>query len=445
VLSCPEPIDPTSLHDAAFSVDAVGQGEGAKVRLKLLRNFDDDQVEGDWESRALLALEFDRVLAPGTYQVFYDNRLGSVTDFRGNFVGMWLWRNPVTFRVGFEEDQGETTLDFIDDRDALPLVIEGSDGTAHWSDSGRVTIRYPAAAGHGVLGALELTGAGLPAQDLHTTRITLAPNVEQGLTGAGLVVLRAQGRIELSGRLVRRAGAPAQPMFPPLASLVSNPPRRTTLTDFLERAEADGSTWTVIVAGGDLVVDGTLEVDTPLLLVSGGRVRGLGSIKPTGAARDQVWQLGDGSFESKFQSPEHAAPRPAPALVMDAPLVNNLRTSLVYSVVSSPQPRRSPPGTWIELEAICRPPAQARVHFAPRDLEIGDTVRRAVLAVRPWELGGDGPCRVVIELLIGPALAPDDAQGQPQAWTPPLEIDDGRLPPWDPPFVDRVRLVWSRH
>lgn len=444
VLRCPEPIDPTSLHDEDFLVEPDDpHATTAQVRLELLRNFDDEQVDATHEKGALLALRFYPPLAPGTYRIAYVGRPGHLTDFRGWPVGRVLALNKLSFRVGFEEEKSETTLDFDDDEDALPLVIEGSDGTAYWTDDGRVTVRYPAAAGHGQLGAVELSGAALASQDLHATRITLGAHVEQTLPSAGLVVLRAQGRIELSGKLVRRAGAAPAPMFEVFEEY-GRPMARTTLTDFLERAVADQPAWTIVIAGGDLVVDGTLEIDTPLLLVAGGRVRGLGYIKPSGAARDQLWQLGDGGFDSTFQSPARGTPRRAPALVMDAPLINTLLEPLVYSVVSSPQPRRTLPETWLEPEIIGSLHGEWRVHFAPRDLEVGDSVPRDRLARSPSALEGGGACRVVIELVVGPAPPPPSQDDQPPAWDPPLVIEDSRLPPWDPPFVDRVRLVWSK-
>jgi hypothetical protein len=458
VLRCLEPIDPSSLRDEDFWVEPVDlEADVARVRLELLQNWDDDQVDAEHESRALLAVRFDRQLAPGTYQLVYVGRPGSLTDFRGNPVGRLLAYNKPKFRVGFEEEQSETTLDFVDEKDALPLVIEGSDGTAYWSDDGRVGVRYPAAAGHGHDGVVELAGAALAEHDLHATRITLGAGVEQRLPSSGLVVLRAQGRIVLDGKLVRRTGAPAPAMFEPLGDVLATPPRRTTLSEFLARAAGEDPTWTVVIAGGDLVVDGTLEIDTPLLLVAGGRVRGLGFIKPSGAARDQIWQLGEGGFDTTYQSPERGTPRPASTLVMDAPLINTLLEPLVYSVVSSPQPRRTLPETWIEHEAIgsqiwsrATPDGshgEWRVHFAPRDLDVGDSVPRGRLVGSPWALSGDGACRVVIELVVLPAEPPKDAEnpdGEPPAWDPPLAIDDTRLPPWDPPFVDRVRLVWSK-
>ena len=48
----------------------------------------------------------------------------------------------------------------------------------------------------------------------------------------------------------------------------------------------------MLVAGGVLVVDGEIDVSTPLLLVAGGRIRGTGAVR--GAQPTQVFRLGEG-------------------------------------------------------------------------------------------------------------------------------------------------------
>ncbi len=424
-LRCSEPLDPTSLFDEDFRVEPEDTrlDVSRRVRLELVQNFDDEQVAGRNETRALLAVHFESTLPAGGYTLHFQGRPGSLTDFRGFPVARRLAGTPtgLRFRVG---EPDELDLDFVDDDEAVPLVVEGSDGTAYWSDDGRVRVRYPRAAGSGAAGRVELGGAPLPSADLHAVRLTLPRERECVLPERGLVVLRAQGRVELAGRLVRRTGGGAPRMFPPLGRTAV--PR--TLTEFLAAAEAESPAWTVIVAGGDLVVDGVLDFDGPLLLVAGGRVRGVGEVRLAPEAAEQLWILGEGDFATDFRSAFRTPPRRASALEIDPPLANVLVEPLVFSIVSSPLPRRQQVGRWREQAAVGGGgQGRWRVLFAPSELPVAPAVPRGLLTDVPWEQAEPGPCRLAVELTLEPA------PGGPAEPTPR----------WDPPFVDRVHLAWS--
>lgn len=424
-LRCGEPLDPTSLFDEDFRVEPEDTrlDVSRRVRLELVQNYDDEQVSGRNETRALLAVHFESTLPAGGYTLHFQGRPGSLTDFRGFPVARRLAGTPsgLRFRVG---EPDELDLDFVDDAEAVPLVLEGSDGTAYWSDDGRVRVRYPRAAGHGEHGHVTLGAGPLPSADLHAVRLTLPQGSECVLPESGPVVLRAQGRVELAGRLVRRTGGGAPRMFAPLGRTAA----MRTLSEFIAAAEREGPAWTVIVAGGDLVVDGTLEFDGPLLLVAGGRVRGVGEVRLAPEASEQLWILGEGDFATDFRSAFRTPPRRAQTLEIDPPLENLLREPLVFSVVSSPLPRRQRVGRWREQAAVGGGGQGTwRVLFAPSDLPAGPAVPRGLLTDVPWEQPVPGPCRMAVELLLAPPAA-DPATGQ--------------APRWDPPFVDRVHLAW---
>ncbi|MEZ6014125.1 MAG: hypothetical protein R3F49_03350 [Planctomycetota bacterium] len=444
VLECLEPIDPSSLDDEYFWIFDERLAVAFPVRLELLRNFDDEQVATTLEPRALLALHLEqssgRPLEPGTYTLKGGVGAGSrpPTDFRGGTVAR-LPHEGLKVIVGSEEQRDEVALEFVEDQDALPLVLEGSDGTAFWSSDGRVSVRYPAAAGDGSAGRVTLEGRPLEQRDLRATRLDLPAGVVQDLPAEGLVVLRAQGRMELTGRLRRRVeGAAPRPMF---ERGLGGPKVRQGLSQFLAAAAQEDAPWTVIIAGGDLVIDGVVEVDSPTLLVAGGRVRGGGHVTLDGAAQKQLWILGEGGFDATLDPPRRMPPSRAPGLDMDAPLENPLREPLVYSVVSSPLPRNETPGRWREHEAIGGgTEGEWLVHFAPRELPPGDVVGRSVLVSRPWELPS-GACRVVIELRILARPGAGASAGPDGVLDPPAPA--GLAMPWDPPFVDRVRLAWS--
>jgi len=433
VLRCAEPINPASLDASALRLTTSDDRPMSEtnIRLELLQNFDDEQLDGVEQSNALLAVHFEPELPPADYRLYEVSQRGALTDFRDNPVS-WSLRMGLPFRVGGQVDTSDYSLDFVDDVVAVPLAVEGADGTAHWANDGRVRVHYPAAAGDGRDGGFVLDGTPLATEDLHTTSLRLDAGVEQVLPASGLVILRAQGRIELSGRLVRRGdeGRAIPNMFDALPE--AQVPERT-LSEFLESAREQDPDWTVIVAGGDLVLDGTLELDGPLLLVCGGRLRGRRLPELTGSGARQLWVLGDGGFDLEVNMGRDERDRPAP-LVLDEPTRNLLRTPLVFCAVSSPLPLRIEPERWREPEAIGRghrgpsgPHGDWAVHFLPRVLEL-DPIPRAALARTPWEVG-ESTCRVVLELTLQPARVRPDGTLDPERW--------------DPPFIDRVRLVWA--
>ena len=305
-----------------------------------------------------------------------------------------------------------------------------SDGTAHWDGTGRVEIRYPRAAGDGADRRQVLEGA-FGEGDLQATRLTVPSGEELRLEGEGLVVLRSQGRVDLIGDLVRRTGVPPRPMWarpgeegPPVGGTVED------LSRWLERARAANEPWTVIIAGGDLVVRGKIDVDTPLLLVAGGWIRGAGQPR---TAPGQLWLLGSGGgFDLRHHADPTAMPVLDPPLTIDPPLVNRLRETVTFVAVSAPAPKLVEPRSWGAPEVVAYEPApragKKRGAALVQYLTVGEPalteelLGQAIRHEEPMGAVGDragGRVRLRVELVVHPFPGP-----------------------WDPPFLDRVRLRW---
>ena len=287
VLSCAEPLDPSTLVAENYWLrcrDETVLAGRIPVTARFTANYDEGEAPYG-EPAAVIELLPSRYLPPGLYD-FVVARDAELRDFGGNPV----WRMGVGAAVErlevvlpnadpSVEEATDLTIEFVrQDRHLLTLLSPPeSDGTLTW-EAGRATVRYPRAAGDGSHGPQEL-GAGWPnpgwsggdGLDLHATRVSLSAGETVALEQSGLVVLRAQGSFTIDGELRRRTPAPGCP------EVVANPLKRPapTLTSWLEQLGAEGQAWTVLVAGGDLTLGerAVIDVDTPLLLVVGGQIR----------------------------------------------------------------------------------------------------------------------------------------------------------------------------
>lgn len=173
-------------------------------------------------------------------------------------------------------------------------LVQGVDGTAKWSGDGAVAVRFPRAAGSGRDGHKRLQGAVLRPQ-LEATRIEVVDGTTAELPSEGLVVLAAQRSVDIAGTLRRRVERGARKRrnseahaawmrrvvrleedweTPELFPMIPTRDEPTvTLSEWLAEAVAADEAWTVIVCGGDLRVSGLLDVDGPLLIVTGGWIR----------------------------------------------------------------------------------------------------------------------------------------------------------------------------
>lgn len=409
-------------------------------------------------------------------------QLATLRDFSGQ--PLVSPRSYSTIDVRFERT-GNTgpAAEYVEDflrttpaRARLALAVPGCDGTPVWDDTGRVEVRYPAAAGDGEAGEVEL-GARETRNDVSATRIVLPSGVTCALeAGDGPCVLRAQGSLRIAGALVRRGpaatGADIASRDPELFYDGKGSRPVATLSAWLARqlatpgagsaadpATPSGATgarralpWTILIAGGDLVVDGSIEVDTPLLLVAGGVVRVTGHVR--GRQDDeigQVWILGDGGGLD-IKPRVNLVRR---GLALDPPIgANPLRTPLRLCAMSDALPsesgrvarwrgadvRGSRPLAGIESSGSEERGSQpnTRSDFAGGRDGANGTWRVRFLTARDIPPGPDFRARWVDD----PQQLPiTDGSGGRLVFFVELEVPVGGS--WSPPFVDRLRVSWD--
>ena len=437
-------IDPTSVRGGDFKLvrlrDSALASESvfdlfARVRENeplarrvLPRGIHPQGNEEAWRAERRAALieltPVQQPLEPGRYQLRYQpaeppagEEAWSLRDFSGRQLDTNLLRFTRVIQVEAGTDsnaRGEAFVeDFVDKGLRTPLSVPDSDGTAAWDGTGRVEVHYPLAAGDGSAGAVAL-GETEARKDLQATSLDLAAGASCRLSDEpGLVVLRAQGRITFQGRLERHASARE-----PLDCLSE---RGKALSDWLARSQAAGPSWTIVIAGGDIVIGEQAEIvsDVPVLLVAGGQVRNLGKAAlpagkfwmQSGAASSRALpEAGDACFE------------------LDPPVgLNPLRAPLRYAVVSGPVPPTGRVLRWISAQAggglepskigsttSGKTPSSFSVHYFPADSpQVPDFSKGPT---SPVFLPQPGPVRFVVELVIG-----DDHY-------------------WQTPFLDRVQL-----
>ena len=295
-----------------------------------------------------------------------------------------------------------------------PLAVPGTDGTAWWGgESGRVEVRFLEASGDGRAGDVVL-GESLELADLHAVRIRQAgPEVSTALdAGPGCVVLRAQGSLRIEGSLRRRG---SQPPFEDFRA-------GETLSAWIARMQAESRSVTVLVASGDILVTGDIDLEGPLLLAAGGRVRLVGQRMVRASS---LYVVGDFGGQTSFltSSLDKEAPvfpiLSAP-LRLDPPEVNRLVEPLTFAVRSAPIPRQGRVRRWHPLQVAPGGRAGAgayRVRF------VGERSAAAgageVLVDDPMRLEDCPTLRLQVELRVDPG------------------------PTWDPPWVDYVELSWE--
>lgn len=401
VLDAGEPLDPRSLRSEDFLLEKP-DGRAVRVAARLVENHDPHALPSRGGTR--LELLPERPLRTGRYVL---RQRPGLVDFGGNPV-------PVAVRGGIElfvagADLREVFVEgFLGTTRRSSRAVAGADGTAYWGGDGLVTIRWPAAAGDGRRGEVSLKGEVVEA-DIAATRLEVPSAASARLPETGLVVLRSQGRLRVAGLLERRSAA-----GPPMRFEAQEP-----LSHWLRRAAAEGGPWTVLVAGGDLVVDGKIHVDGPLLLVAGGRLRVIGEVE---SAADELWLLGDGGGPGL---PPWASRAP---LVIDAPEANRLRAPLTFAVLTDPLPPLGGVTRWLDAGVVAEDRGGTlRVRYVPAGAELSGPPESWGAREHPGALRGAAALLVLVELSVDP---------------PPADLE---VPvPWRPPVVDEVYLVFER-
>lgn len=442
-LECAEPLDPRSVHADDFELRRVvphraGGGraplERVPLRVELQRNARGGARLALW-ARAPGEGDAPRALAPGEYHLWIDPARNRLRDLGGHpVVPAWSGASPPTLELEVVERVlgprlGRLREEFVDARLRSPAPVAGADGSAAWSDSGLVHVRYSPAFGRGLDGALELA-PGAVAGSIEATRLVLPAGVSCELPEQGLVALAAQGRLELAGTLTRAserperrraegeswldwslraaAGTPSE-IASPLESARGSQGEGSALSRWLSAAREGGERWTVLLAGGDLVISGALRTDGPLVLVAGGRVRISGWVEAS-----EIWIVGDGGGGDA-----RPTERPLP-LVFDAPLANPLLEELVLAVQSGPiRPQRGPAG-WSPASAVGRAGAGSFAvrYFGERELA-GGGVELVGPVDDPVLLQDCAALRFAVELRVPPGAR------------------------WDPPVLDALELSWD--
>ncbi|MFT5079645.1 MAG: hypothetical protein ACI84E_000286 [Planctomycetota bacterium] len=423
----------------AIAVQAVlveNTPEGARVELRA--------VEGQPGEA-----QFPRVLEQGEYHLVVREAAdgipgegAGVFDFGGHPVrSAWaLSQLPATLEVGAFRGTGGNRFhrfEFLSRDMRSPAEVPGCDGMALWGGAGFVGIRLPRSAGNGSAGAMDL-GAGkelirAAGNDLNGSRITIGTGRELDLSAsAGCVVLRSQGAMRISGDLTRlsetgQAARGAEETWGQwhgrLQSLEITTPSMSFglgegLDAWIAKAKQAGNNWTVLVSGGDLIIDGDLRLDGPLLLAAGGRVRIAGSIE----ARE-IWIVGDGggaNLQPMAKSAEFRNAGRSPMLHFEEPEGNPLVVPIKVAVLSSPIRPSGEKIKWRMASIGARQGAgMVRVRFlGERDLPGGGVES------------------------IGPVddLSLLDRCGAVRLW---IELEASPGPMWDPPMLDFVELSWN--
>jgi len=442
-LECPEPLDPRSVHAADYELRRVLPRSPGRERLPLERVPLRVELKRNERGGARIALwarapgegDAPRALAPGEYHLWIDPARNRLRDLGGHPVPpAWSGASPPTLELEVVERVvgprlGRLREEFVDARLRSPVPVAGADGSAAWSDTGLVHVRYSPAFGRGLDGALEL-GPGVIAGWIEATRLVVPAGVSCELPEQGLVALGAQGRLELAGTLTRAserperrraegeswldwslrvaAGSPSE-IASPLASARGAHGEGAALSRWLDAARESGERWTVLLAGGDLVISGALRTDGPLVLVAGGRVRISGWVEAS-----EIWIVGDGGGGEA-----RPTERPLP-LAFDAPLGNPLLEELVLAVQSGPiRPQRGPAG-WSPASAVGRSGAGSWTVRYLGERELADGGVELVGPVDdPMLLQDCAALRFAVELRVPPGAR------------------------WDPPALDALELSWD--
>jgi len=426
---CGEPIDPSTLfaEDFLLQVSAV---DVIPLRADLLSNDEEGAlielrpVDGEGQLRALPV---------GSLWLWMKQSESRLRDFGGHPVlPVWLGQ-PSAGRLEVLEQEdalnvGTYVESFIDQSRRSPEQVAESAGTAHWAD-GVVSIRFPAAAGTGEAGRVVLSGEE-GRSELHTTELSVPSGKLARLTGDGLVVLRSQGRMTIDGSLRRDVeGKQREAEGLGLRDYAEwhrwadereewDVPgmhfrERESLSHWLAEAAELDLAWTVLIAGGDLVVRGELWFDGPLLLIAGGRILINGEIRRRPL---QLWTL-----PKPLSSRTATRPRLAP-LYMDAPITNPLQEPLTWTVKSTPPPSPSGAKNWrlVAVQGEDRG-GEIRIGYIGERHTAGSVITVGPVD-RPELLEGCSAIRMRIDLTVG------------------SKTDSAR---WDPPILDTVELAWE--
>ncbi|HEV8111292.1 MAG TPA: Ig-like domain-containing protein [Planctomycetota bacterium] len=478
-LACDKPIDPSTVVADAFLLTflptdpqrtrtsppkpvgvrvRVVEDEPEVARRPRPADASSSATAEAWERErraCVIELNPDRRFGAGTWELKLRPESPETGPWLRDFGGrpVLLAEPSASFRISVDDPsadarRGELSEEFDGRLLFSPVAVPGYDGTAYWKDSGRVEVRYPAAAGNGEAGVVVL-GAREDRADVQATSIELPKDSECRLSSKpGLVVLRCQGRMSIGGKLVREAPWDAHTKDDATLNRWEElcASRRTSsqsLSDWLAEVRAADANWTVLIAGGDLAIDDSLTTTTPLLLVAGGRVRVSGLVH--GASH--FVEGGTGTVGCVYLLREGGGfgivptrPHVAPILVDEPQGPNPLRVPLRFAALSGPIPQRGEIVRWLTQESggSSDRVGEAAVEGGSPEPPIGGTWRVRYLR----DFAAVPNSSSALELVDNPGLF--DPAG-PVRFLVELELtvdDQARI--WNPPWVDFVRLTWEQ-
>jgi hypothetical protein len=415
---CAEPLDPRSIHSEDFSVwfHPWNPKRGAPratpycgVRVSMVQNRHSELLLQN-EAAAVLECTPEKLLDPRLNGQFSLRvaRKARLVDFSGH--SPWPVARPSGPRSEFffrvepvdAHGQSQLRLDFLDREHLSSQEVSWADGEVQL-EPGRLTVAMPKCVGLGGEGNLELEG-DVAVGDRQAVKISVPAGKTALLPDQpGLVLLRSQGAWNQLGSLKRDRGGAWEST--PGEWAVANP--GASVDELLQFATETNRNWTVLIAGGDLVLKGDFHVDTPVLLVAGGRIRIEGSmICPPG----ELYKVGDGGGSGETQ------PMRTLDLTLPEPGLNPLRVAQRYAVVTSSLPRWvAERYEWEHLSVGARDGSgRAEVLFLPHKGPV--ELDRCV--THPRALPPHEPLRILILLTVEPGGS------------------------WDPPTVDFIHLSW---
>ncbi|MHC4261266.1 MAG: hypothetical protein ACYSWX_01985 [Planctomycetota bacterium] len=446
-LRCQEPVDPRSIAAAEFSlrrlvVDRAEAGSGVQARTvnlaaELVSNGDDGAVIELWPILSRRDPSVRGLVAPGDVHLWIDPEGAQPLDLGGNRVPL-AWRLEVdstgdleVVRDADDEQPQSRLFEFLDPDDRSPEEPSGCDGTAHWAEDGAVTIRMPSSVGDGSDGAVVLTAEQEAQREVQSTILVVPTSAEVTLPEDGLVLLRAQKQLRIDGRMLRRT-LPADRSWRAdetpqqwRARFERERDREASdstpldfgedeaLEEWLDRAEASGVPWTVLIAGGDIVVEGELRLDGPLVMIAGGRIRARGGVSATA-----IWRTEPGGMTSAFPASQVLP------LKIDDPLSNPLIEPIRVRVLSTPfRPAEDGAIRWSGARVVADAgDGEVRVRYLGERRDEDGVWRTLGPVEDPTLLTNSPTIRLSLELGLGPT---DRSRG------------------WRPPRIDAVELFWE--
>jgi hypothetical protein len=447
-LSCEEPLDPATVRSSDFellphrNIEPLRRTRGEAIPLvaRLVQNEERQPYRSEAAVLTLVpVVSRDRRLVAGSYKISVSRDL--VLRDMGGHVPLVLNANRRPDQLFVRVELGARTGDgrmqrhvesFLDPTQGSDDPYGGADGTARWSNSGRVDVGFPAAAGTGSDGEV-LAEARLWCVDVHATRFEVPADASAQLDAPeGPVVVRSQTQLAIAGELSRgslawrpsveeseRAACEFDAWL--LASRSHAAP--SSFEAALREVQRDGMSVTVLIAGGDLIVSGALRSDHPLMLIAGGRIR-IGheqslraprvAFADSGTHELAYVRLGDGAAVR--------AERADFAWSLDPPRSNPLRVPLRLVCLSRSLPR----GTDRAARWLPEPLIQA--HTGSGNVRVGFLGQRSSTDGRPArDVVVDDPAALVdcatMRLMIE------------------LEVLPGEV--WDPPWVDDVTVEYE--